>query len=215
MVVTFISNKGGVGKTSLAYHVACFLADQAPTALFDGDPNRSALNWANRTPEAFRAKNLTVENVQMVAKVGRTVDHVVFDTTARPSVSDYEELARGTDLLVIPVNPDVMSFETALETLRTIRGLNADNVAILLTRVAHTQRRLADAVRRECESVEVRIFASEVRHFAAYQHAARLGVSVRDVAKIESQRDNTMEAWKDITAVGNELSTIISLVAAA
>jgi chromosome partitioning protein len=215
MVITFLSAKGGVGKTSLAYHVACFLADQASTALFDGDPNRSALNWASRTPEAFRHPRLRVESATMVAKVGREVDHVVLDTTARPSVSDYDELARGTDLLVIPVNPDVMSFETALETLQTIRNLHADNVAMLLTRVAYTQRSVAEAVRAECESADVRIFGSEVRHFAAYQHAARLGVSVRDVAKIEPQRDNTAEAWKDITAVGKELFTIIGALAAA
>ena len=42
MVVTIVSHKGGVGKTTLAYHLARYLSEKAPTALFDGDPNRSA-----------------------------------------------------------------------------------------------------------------------------------------------------------------------------
>jgi len=215
MVITVVSNKGGVGKTTLAYHLARYLADSAPTALFDGDPNRSALNWATRTPEKLKHPHLRVENVQMMPKVGRQVEHVVIDTTARPSVVDYKDLAQGTDLLIIPVNPDVMSFETALETLRTIRELHADNVAILLTRVAHTQRSIAHAVRQECTAGGVRIFSQEIRLFAAYQHAARLGVAVHEVAQLEPQRDNTAEAWSDITAVGKELSTMIGVAAVA
>jgi chromosome partitioning protein len=215
VIITVVSNKGGVGKSTCALHLAHYLADNGPTALFDGDPNRSVLNWDERTPEGFRHKNLKVAQIMMVNKIAKSVDHSVVDTTARPAISDYKDLAAGSDILLVPVNPDIMSLETALETVRTLREVNAENVAVVLTKVAHTQRSAADAVREECRRAGVRVLARDMRWFAAYQHAARLGVSVREVVKLEPQRDNTAEAWSDVVAIGKEMFAMAALTAVA
>jgi len=51
MIITIVSFKGGVGKTTTALHLAQFLGKRwgrGKTILLDGDPNRSALNWYER-----------------------------------------------------------------------------------------------------------------------------------------------------------------------
>ena len=48
MLITVAGFKGGVGKTTSAVHLACYLALIGKTLLVDGDPNRSATGWSKR-----------------------------------------------------------------------------------------------------------------------------------------------------------------------
>jgi chromosome partitioning protein len=54
MIVTVASFKGGVGKTTTAVHLGCYLQKKAPTLLIDGDENRSATGWNERGGLPFK-----------------------------------------------------------------------------------------------------------------------------------------------------------------
>ena len=45
MYITVAADKGGVGKTTTAVHLAAYFQTRAATVLIDGDPNRSATEW--------------------------------------------------------------------------------------------------------------------------------------------------------------------------
>src|SRR5215475_10294279 len=72
----------------------------APTLLIDGDPNRSATRWAKRGGMPF-----TIADEKEGAYQARNFQHVVVDTEARPGSADFETLAKGCDLLVVPTVP--------------------------------------------------------------------------------------------------------------
>ena len=80
MIVTVAAYKGGVGKTTTAIHLACYLQQSAPTLLIDGDDNRSALGWAERG-----ALPCPVIDERQTAMYSRDPKfrHVVIDTAAR------------------------------------------------------------------------------------------------------------------------------------
>ena len=130
MIVTIASNKGGVGKTTTAIHIAAYLQTLAPTLLVDNDPNRSSTGWANRSENGLPFR---VVDVNQSLKVGRDFEHVVFDTKARPDREELKTLAEGCDMMIIPTTPDAMSIEALMGTVDMLRTIGVGQFKILIT----------------------------------------------------------------------------------
>ena len=47
-IITVTGYKGGIGKSTTAFHLAAYFSDLGKTVLIDGDPNRTAIKWAGR-----------------------------------------------------------------------------------------------------------------------------------------------------------------------
>lgn len=90
MIVALLNQKGGVGKTTLATHIAGELAlrDQH-VVLLDADPQGSALDWTQRRsqqglPRLFGAVGFAHETLHQEApELARRCDHVVIDVPPR------------------------------------------------------------------------------------------------------------------------------------
>ncbi len=90
MIVALLNQKGGVGKTTLATHIAGELAMRRQSViLLDGDPQGSALDWTQRRsqqglPRLFSAVGLARETLHQEApELARRADHVVIDGPPR------------------------------------------------------------------------------------------------------------------------------------
>src|SRR5689334_14492977 len=123
MIIALLNQKGGVGKTTLAVHIATALAQRGRTVLLvDADPQGSALDWsASREGDSLvpviglPTKNLHREIKPHIANY----DDIVIDGPPR-----VNELARAamiaSDLVLIPVQPspyDVWAAKEIVELL--------------------------------------------------------------------------------------------------
>src|SRR6266545_4952696 len=97
MILTIAQYKGGVGKTTTAFHFAAYFQMQAPTLLIDSDPNRNAYEWAQRGGDSIPFRVVT-QNQGI--KVAGQYTHIINDTKAREDTSDLVEIVEGCDLLV-------------------------------------------------------------------------------------------------------------------
>ena len=86
MIIALLNQKGGVGKTTLATHIAGELAIQGSSLiLVDADPQGSALDWTQRRsqnglPRLFCAVGLARGNLHQEApELARRCDHIVID----------------------------------------------------------------------------------------------------------------------------------------
>ena len=193
MLVTCTSAKGGVGKTTSSIHIAAYLAAKDSTLLIDGDPNHSAIKWARRGQLPFQ-----VVDLMAAPKHTRTVEHIVFDTPARPNRDDLEALVDGCDLLIIPTTPDILSIDATLETVEMLDTLKCDRYRILLTIVPSLPRKTGQQARSALSDYP--LFVQSIRQFAAYEKAALAGALVHQV-----KERNGGIAWREFETLGREI----------
>ncbi|MEP0313970.1 MULTISPECIES: ParA family partition ATPase [Alphaproteobacteria] len=111
MIVAFLNQKGGVGKTTLALHLAGELTRKGRrVTLIDADPQGSALDWSERRsheglPRLFTVVGLARDTLHREApELAASVDHVVIDGPPRVA-SLMRSALLATDLALIPVQP--------------------------------------------------------------------------------------------------------------
>lgn len=196
MFVTVASYKGGVGKTTTAVHLADYLQSLGSTLLIDGDPNRSATGWAKRGGFDF-----AVVDEKAGAYSARNYRHVVVDTEARPGSADFEALATGCDLLVVPTVPASLDTDVLVQTLRAAQALAAEKYRVLLVKVPPLPETDGEQLRAALTSQSIPVFRAEIPRLKAFEHAAAAGVSVRALPRAG-------RAWEAYVAVGKEAAHV-------
>ncbi len=123
-VLTFASQKGGSGKTTLAGHIAVQAEREGagPVAIIDTDPQGSLAEWWNareaETP-AFAQTFISrlSEDLQRMEQLG--IELLVFDTP--PAItSTIEHVIRVSDLVVIPTRPSPHDLRAAGATVNLV-----------------------------------------------------------------------------------------------
>ena len=104
MRLAFASNKGGVGKTTLAINVASFQSQSRRMTLYDADPQRSSLHWSS-----IRESNSNLA-VESFSEQDRYAKHAVFDCPPAIHHPDTLAVLRVADVVLIPVLPSPLGF---------------------------------------------------------------------------------------------------------
>ena len=132
-VLSFLAQKGGVGKTTLALHWAVEAQQHRQVAVIDMDLQASATQWYERreqdTPILLKADQ---GNVAEVVKACRAhgVDLVLIDTMPRVEAASVAA-ARVADLSVIPCGPSVLDIEAIAHTIAITNGAGTPGVIVI------------------------------------------------------------------------------------
>lgn len=194
MNIAFVADKGGVGKSTLSYHVATRLQLLGQdVCLIDLDRRAASSNWLKAT-DPPRLPAYSAEDV-----VGRLPPHAtrVWDTPAHPNAKLRDSLAAGCDLLVVVALPDRESHIAAAELCRRLLDEGAP-AAILVNSVRPT----ASAGRQAVEAFTgagLPCFESIIRQYACYQHAQW---DLRAIC--DYQYPSADNAWTDICQFTDE-----------
>lgn len=191
-IITVTGYKGGVGKSTTAIHLATYFSELGQTVLVDGDPNHTAVKWAERGHLPF-----TVVDQRQAMKVVSTATFLIIDTPARPDTDDLKELAKGCDLLILPTAPDVLSLQPMLETAR---DLGQARFSALITIVPPHPSKEGELMQADLKEGGIPVFQSMIRRTVGFPKAALLGRPIRDIDDARAK-----QAWDDYKNLGDEI----------
>src|SRR3954452_14680836 len=132
MVLSVLNQKGGVGKTTLAVHLATAFAQRKERVLLiDADPQGSALDWAasrdGDSPPLFPVIGLPKKTLHReIPALAEDYKHILIDGPPR-----VNEVARSailaSDIVLIPVQPspyDVWAAKEIVDLLGEVTVFN-------------------------------------------------------------------------------------------
>lgn len=130
-VISVGNKKGGVGKTTTAVQLAQAIGKQGKTLLLDADEDlQCAVKWRSGDYPDWTFNAVRYSE----AKSSDTADaaFLVLDTKGGEAGGDLLQLARQSDLLIIPTKPDGLSTDGLLETLQDLIQAGVKNYRVLI-----------------------------------------------------------------------------------
>jgi chromosome partitioning protein len=208
MIVALLNQKGGVGKTTLALHLAGAWARQGcRMTVIDADPQGSALDWSEQRakegrPRLFGVLGLARDTLHREAlEIARGVDHVVIDGPPRIAGLMRSALL-AADLVLVPAQPspfDGWASGEMLSLIREARIFRPDLVARFVLNRCAARTTIARETGDALAEHDPPVLAARIGQRVAFADAARTG---RLVFEVESGG----AAAREITALGAEIA---------
>lgn len=184
-VVSFLNQKGGVGKTTLATNVATALALAGHKVFFiDADPQGSALDWsaARQSTLLFPVVGLPKDTLHReMATLSAPYDWVVIDGPPRVHTVAKSAIA-ASDIVVIPVQPSPYDIWAAREVVDIIADVRV--IKERLKAVFTINRKIANtAIARDVSAAladyaEIPVLRASLTQRVAFAESAAAGQSV-------------------------------------
>ena len=120
--VLVASTKGGVGKTTIATHLAAQAAlDGQRTVLVDADPQGSSTRWAERRA-GLESAVLPLDGTRRSwqKQIPDDTQRTVIDAPAGATVDSLESFLERADALIVPVLPSTLDIDATVPFLNAI-----------------------------------------------------------------------------------------------
>jgi chromosome partitioning protein len=208
MIISLLNQKGGVGKTTLAVHLATGLSLQGKRViLVDADPQGSSLDWAaSRDEDApFPVVGLPKPTLHKeLPKLAADYDILVID--GAPRVYDVARSAiMASDLVLIPVQPspyDVWAAKEIVDLVVDVKPFkeNLKSAFVINRKIVNTA--IGRDVTEALSEYELPVMKSQICQRVSFAESAGQGRTVMEI-------DPGSLASKEIEALTKEVMELM------
>ena len=205
MLICFANTKGGVGKSTLAAHLAIWLFDRGHTvALLDCDQQRSSSTWIREAEQGIVVE--TADSPEQVAEVAAKLNYshefVVGDSPG--GLDDRSRtLLLVADLVLFPITPSILDMRSVAQASAVLKYAQSINRGRPLGKLVLNRIRTRDTISRElvadAPSLGLDVATAVVRDLQALRDAAQQGTVVT------RRPDRHRNAAEDLEALFQEL----------
>ena len=189
MIIGVLSQKGGVGKTTVALNLAAAIATSGSRVLVvDADPQGSALAWssAREAEPLFPVVGMAKPTLHReLPNLAANYHFIVID--GAPRVNDLARSAiLASNLVLIPVQPSPYDIWASSETVRLIREARQINAALeaafLINRKIARSAIGRDAAAALAQFEDIPVLEVHLSQRILYAESAAKGLTVIEVA---------------------------------
>lgn len=209
MIISFVNQKGGVGKSTLSFHLACWLQSQGlSVSFYDGDIQRSSSAWLQASCRDIPHGVINPDDPNSmpgeILALGENADITICDGPGGLGEATRTLLVLS-DIALFPIQPSLLDAHSLLQASQQLRyaaSLTPGRTFVaraLLNRVRKRSRR-ARATRAAEEHLGLPILAAAVRDLDAFREAAD---AETDVWQLKGR--GALDAARDLEALFDEV----------
>ena len=196
MYISFISQKGGVGKSILCRSVAReYVANGWNVKIADMDTSQStSFNWNSRRLKNNIEPILRVEQFRRVEdaiKIANGYDLMLFDG-APHATRETLDIARISDLLVLPSGISLDDLEPTVKLAHELKkeGIERNKIAFALCRVGNSETEISEA-KDYITNANYFLLTGTIAEKTGYRRAIDLGKTLTETthATLNKQAD--------------------------
>lgn len=197
-VIVVANPKGGVGKSTLATHIAGYLAARGHSVMLgDADRQQSSALWLGLRPAAARKITTWDIGKDAIAKPPKGTSHVVLDTPGGLHGARLNAVLKIADKIVIPLQPsvfDIFATRAFLDQLAAHKHTDRIQVGLIGMRV-DARTIASDKLHEFVDQLGVPVLGY-LRDTQNYVHLAARGLTLFDVVPSRVEKD--LAQWEGI-----------------
>ncbi|MGN6825558.1 ParA family partition ATPase [Neisseria sp. HMSC075C12] len=210
MIISFLNQKGGVGKTTLSTNVAYALSQRGYKVLLaDADPQGSAISWAAvRGNKELPFTVVGMANASLRQQLPRMQEQDGYEFVIIDGAPRMTELSRAaiivSDLIVMPMRPsgfDIWATEELKSMVDEARIYKPEIITAVCLNAVINNTKLAKEVIADMEENHWSFFETTITQRVAFGNAGTQGLSVIEL-------DPYSEAAKEIEQLTDEIVSL-------
>ena len=214
MIISTVSLKGGVGKTTIAVNLSVYFAMQGYSVLIvDADENQNAVKWSGLRGNAkvdITAVGLTNpaalrNNIENLA-IAR--DIIIIDgTPALNEIANTIMLISDVSIFPIQASPlDLWAFnDKFLPRFNDVKVIRPGLLGLILLNNVDSRTNLSDEIIEAVESYEIPVLTNFISDRVIYRDSIAYGLSVLE---IDGKKAN-QKAIEEVNNLGQEITKLI------
>lgn len=184
------SPKGGAGKSTLTFNLACNLKESAKVCILDMDNQGSLLNISELSQVPVFTSNMLSE------KLKKEYDFI--DTP--PYINEkIPKLCEIADIIIIPTKAGVLDLLAIKSTIDIIKEVKAENKALIVFNMVKPKTTLTEEIKKEVTDYGIKVSKTMISDLVSFSRSVLVN-GVEDNNTAQKQIDNLTKEILTLTS---------------